>query len=90
MNVQENKGQYTFDEYLKSSVDERRYVKLQYFTAIREFLTVTAVTTDIFEKDSASFLALNTGEEIPLDKIVKIDDVYSPQYAHIADYTCDC
>ncbi|WPP50713.1 hypothetical protein [Catalinimonas niigatensis] len=90
MNVQENREQNTFEQYLKSSVHEKRYVKLQYFTAIREFFTITAVTTDIFEKGDASFLALNTGDEIPLDKIVKIDDVYSPEYAHIDDYTCDC
>lgn len=85
-----NTKQSTFQQYLQASVQNKRYVKLQYFTDIREFLTVTAVTTEILEKDGASILTLNTGEEIPLEKIVKIDSIYSPKYAHIEDFTCDC
>lgn len=82
--------QKTFEQYLQSSVSEKRYVKLQYFTDIREFMTVMSVTSELLEKENQAFLRLNTGEEISVDKIVKIDAIYAPQYAHIADYTCDC
>ena len=90
MDIQKKTEQNSFEQYLQDSIHERRYVKLQYFTDIREFITVMSVTVEIRDKDGVSHLILNTGEEIPVDKIVKIDHIYSPQYAHIEDFTCDC
>lgn len=90
MDIQKKTQQSDYEQYLQKSIEEKRYVKLQYFTDIHEFITVMSVTTEILDKENTSFLILNTGEEIPLDKIVKIDQIYSPKYAHIADYTCDC
>lgn len=65
-------------------------VKLQYFTEIREFITVMAVVKNLYTKDGEEFLVLSTGDEIRLDRIVRIDEVTSPTYSHIDDYTCDC
>lgn len=79
-----------FHDHLEAAATLRRYVKLQYFTEIHEFITVMAVVKDIYTKDKMEFLVLHTGEEIRLDRIVRIDDVPSPAYGDIDDFTCDC
>ncbi len=82
--------QQAFDAYLLASISQHKYVKLQYFTDIHEFMTVMSVTEQLLEIDGVSFLLLNTGEKIKLKNIVRIDHFYAPQYAHIADFSCDC
>lgn len=79
-----------FYDHLEAAATIKKYVKLQYFTEIREFITVMAVVKNLYTKDGEEFLVLSTGDEIRLDRIVRIDEVTSPTYAHIDDYTCDC
>lgn len=79
-----------FHEYVRGKVNSRIYSKVQYFTDIREFITVTAVAKALTEKDGAEFLILATGEEIRFDRLVRVDDMVAPQYKDMMDFTCDC
>ena len=57
---------------------------------IHEHMIVIVVAQGILAKDQMAFLALSNGEEIRLDRIVKIDEELAPNYAHINDFSCDC
>lgn len=79
-----------FYEYLEAAVMSKKYVKLQYFTEIRELITTMSVLKSIATRNEEKFLVLGTGEEIRLDRIVRIDTAVAPAYAYIDDYSCDC
>lgn len=79
-----------FLEFVEEKVRARAYVKVQYFTDIREFITVTSVAKVWLEKEGTKYLVLATGEEIRQDLIVRVDDAVAPQYKDIMDFTCDC
>ncbi|ELR68011.1 hypothetical protein C900_01274 [Fulvivirga imtechensis AK7] len=80
-----------FYSLLKEAVDRQRYIKLQYFTDIREFITTMSVAKALSsERNKGEYLTLASGEEIRLDGIVRIDDTVAPQYKDIMDFTCDC
>ncbi|MCJ8165885.1 hypothetical protein MKJ04_13620 [Pontibacter sp. E15-1] len=77
-----------FREYLQEVVTNRPFIRVQYITDIREFATTTAVPTELIETDGAAYLLLATGEEIRLDRLVRIGDTPAPGYS--ADYfKCD-
>jgi len=84
--------QKKFENYLDNSILERRYIKLQYFTDIHEFITISTIALSISENATKheKMVNFNTGEQIPLSQIVRIDDVYAAKYAHIDDFSCDC
>lgn len=79
-----------FRSILEDAAHRNRYVKLQYFTDLREFITTMAVVKDLFAHDNEEYLLLHTDEQIRLDKITKIDDHVAPGYTGIYDFTCDC
>ncbi|WKN30834.1 hypothetical protein PZB74_17910 [Porifericola rhodea] len=84
--------QKKFENYLDNSIQERRYIKLQYFTDIHEFMTISTIALSINEDATKheKMVNFNTGEQIPLSQIVRIDDVYAAKYVHIDDFSCDC
>lgn len=79
-----------FHSILEDHAARRRYIQIQYFTEIREFIRTQAIIKDIYTLDGEEYLKLNTGEEIRLDKIVKVDDQLAPGFEHFEDYSCDC
>lgn len=80
-----------FYNFLLEKTDQHSFVKVQYFTDIREFITVTSVAKELLLKeDDNQYLVLASGEEIRVDKIVRVDDTVAPQYKDIMDFTCDC
>ncbi|MDF9797125.1 Rho-binding antiterminator [Catalinimonas alkaloidigena] len=79
-----------FEAYLEDSISQKRFVNLQYFTDIHEFMSISCIITGMINKESVTYLSTNTGEEVLLDKVIKIDEFYAPSYAHIDDFTCDC
>lgn len=80
-----------FYNFLSEKTNWHSYVKVQYFTDIREFITVMAVAKELLLKeDDTEYLVLASGEEIGLDSIVRVDDTVAPQYKDIMDFTCDC
>lgn len=80
-----------FYSLLKEVVDRRKYIKVQYFTDIREFITTTSVAKALTNGiNKEQYLKLASGEELRLDRIVRINDTVAPQYKDIMDFTCDC
>lgn len=79
-----------FYDVLEAVATEKRYVKVYYYSEIRELLSAMAIVKDIYTRDKMEFLVLNTGEEIRLDRIVRIDDVPAPNHDYNDDFSCDC
>jgi Rho-binding antiterminator len=78
-----------FRQLLERCQGERKYVKIQYFTELREYLSVSALIKQIVAEAEAEFLVLSSGELVRLDRIVRVDGTPAPGY-HIDDFTCDC
>lgn len=79
-----------FYDVLETAAVSKKYVKLHYFTDIREYLSVMSVVKDIYAQDGMEFLVLGSGEEIRLDRIIRIDDVPAPGHGHFDDFSCEC
>lgn len=88
--MNEKDAQQTWRDTIVAAVKEKRYVKVQYFSDIHEFLTLTAVVKHMIKSREEEILILASGEEIPVDRIVRLDEEVAPQYDNIMDFTCDC
>jgi hypothetical protein len=78
------------DAEFRSLIPLNKYVRLDYFTDLREFIRTDALTKAIIEKDDTDHLELATGEQIPLDRVIRIDGHLSPKYPGYDDYSCSC
>lgn len=79
-----------FEQYLKDSMQEKKYVRLQYYTDIHEFMSTSCIIEDMTTEQEEYSLKVNTGEKVLLSNVVRIDTHYAPKYAHLKDLTCDC
>lgn len=79
-----------FHDILLTKATLKEYCKIQYFTDLRELITVTSVIRDIYTQKGEEFMLLLTGEVIRLDKIIAIAGQMSPNYDGLIDFTCDC
>ncbi|PKV76010.1 hypothetical protein [Pontibacter ramchanderi] len=73
---------------LTSLVSKRAAVRLQFYSDIGEFLTLHATLKELMHRDGAEYLVLTTGEEIRLDRLVRIDDKPAPGYDE-SFFQCD-
>lgn len=69
-----------FKEELETLIAQRSAVRIQYYSEINEFLSVTAMIKDLFVKGEEEYIALATGEEIRLDKIIRVGSKPAPGY----------
>jgi Rho-binding antiterminator len=69
-----------FLDKLQEAVKFQDFIRLQYFSDINEFITLTQVAKEIIIKNEAKFLRLSNGEEIRLDKIVRVNEYPAPGY----------
>lgn len=69
-----------FRQSIESLVAERKKVTLNYITDLRELLTTTGLVREITRRNGADYLTLNTGEEIRLDRIVRVENTLAPGY----------
>ncbi|GAA4438738.1 hypothetical protein GCM10023188_34520 [Pontibacter saemangeumensis] len=77
-----------FVAVLADLVAKQPFIRIQYYSEIREFINVTAVPKELIEKNGEEYLRLATGEEIRLDRLVRIGDHRAPGYSE--DYfKCD-
>jgi len=77
-----------FREMLQELVAKKPFIRIQYFSEIREFINITALPKELFEKNNAEYLRLATGEEVRLDRLVRLGDTPAPGYSD--DYfKCD-
>ena len=78
------------DAEFRSLIPLNKFVRLDYFTDLREFIRTDAMTKALVEKDGVEHLELATGEQIPLDRVIRIDGHLSPHYPGYDDYSCSC
>jgi Rho-binding antiterminator len=69
-------------------VRAKKAVRIQYSTDINEFITTVAIIKNISEKEGATYMELSSGEEVRLDRIVRIDDKPAPGY-DTGYFACD-
>ena len=83
----------SFYDVLEANATQKRYVRIQYFTPIREFQTVDAVIKDLYIKmdqgHKAEYMVLNTGQEIRLDHLVSVDGKLVPGKG-FDGISCEC
>ncbi|WP_137759056.1 hypothetical protein [Pontibacter sp. SGAir0037] len=77
-----------FHEELKELVAKRAPARIQFFSDIREFFTRHATLKELLIRDEEEYLVLTSGEEIRLDRIVRLDDRPAPGYDE-AFFKCD-
>jgi Rho-binding antiterminator len=65
---------------IEAFVSARKSVRIQYFSDIQEFITRVAIIKKVYEKEGAAYMELSSGDEIRLDKIVRIEDKPAPGY----------
>ena len=80
----------SFHDVLLEYATRKKYCKIQYFTEIRELVTVHSLIKDVFTAQKEEFAVLVQGERIRLDHIISVDGIISPTYAYFEDFTCDC
>lgn len=69
-----------FDEVLRALVAQRASVRLQFYTDIHEFITRHATFKALLTRGSEQYLVLTTGEEVRLDRVVRVNDTPAPGY----------
>lgn len=69
-----------YHKLLETLVARRAAARLQFYTDIHEFLTLHATLKELVNRGDEEYLVLTTGEEIRLDRIVRIDDKPAPGY----------
>lgn len=69
-----------FYDTILALVAKHAGVRLQFYSDIREFITLHATLKELIRKDEAEYLVLTTGEEVRLDRIVRINDIPAPGY----------
>lgn len=77
-------------DHLEAAASKREHVNLQYLSDIREFLTASGIINNIETKNGEEYLTLSTGEEIRLDRVVRLNDITFPGYEGYNDYSCNC
>ncbi len=67
----------------------RKYIRIHYFNHYHEYISAAGIIKEITKLPAGEFLILNTGDEIRLDKIVRLEGKPAPGYDK-SDFTCDC
>ncbi len=69
-----------FHGTIEALVAGRKSVPIDYVTELRELLSATAIIKELRIKDQAEFAVLSNGEEIRLDRLVRVAHVQAPGY----------
>lgn len=69
-----------FYDELKAQVAKRAGTRIQFYTDIHEFLTKNATLKELVIRGEDEYLVLTTGEEIRLDRIVRLGERPAPGY----------
>ncbi|MGA0556771.1 hypothetical protein ACO2Q8_08985 [Larkinella sp. VNQ87] len=67
-----------FSDMLRSLVALRKYVKIFYMTDLNELLQETSIITAFNSEPAGDFIALSSGNSIPLKRLVTVNGVYAP------------
>jgi Rho-binding antiterminator len=82
----------SFSDYLATLIQQRQYVKVQYFTEFHELVTLHALVVRLAGEGDTLTVTLSSGEVIPMNKFVSAGGQFAPTYDGYAPYceTCDC
>jgi Rho-binding antiterminator len=69
-----------FHKEIESLVAKRAGVRIQFYTDIHEFVTLHATLKELISKEDSEYLVLTTGEEVRLDRIVRLGNRPAPGY----------
>jgi len=69
-----------FHEMLEAIVAQKAYARIQYFSDIHEFFTRNAIIMKLYFTGEEEYMELATGEQIRLDRIVRVGDSPAPGY----------
>ena len=69
-----------FCKVLRELVAQRASVRLQFYTDIHEFITRHATFKELLSRGDEQYLVLTTGEEVRLDRVVRVNDKPAPGY----------
>ena len=78
------------DAEFRALIPLNKFVRLDYFTDLHEFVRTDALPKALIGIDGTDHLELATGEQIPLNRIIRIDGHLSPNYPGYDDYSCSC
>lgn len=78
-----------FHQKILDLIAKRKFIKVHYFNEYHEYISSTTILKEIITNARGDFALGNTGEEIRLDKIVRLEGQAAPGYS-IEDFTCDC
>jgi len=78
-----------FKAVVQELVAQGKYSRVQYFSAINEFLTIRTKLKNLQTEQDGEFLQLATGENIRLDQIYRLDDHVNPGYQDYFNSSCD-
>jgi hypothetical protein len=79
-----------FEASIHETFSKKQYSKITFFNKYNEFNTVDTLIKSILNSEAGESIELNSGEVVPLKKVVSINGLYSESYQHIQDFTCDC
>lgn len=80
----------SFLTQLQDAVHHRRFVRLEYFTDLHEFIRTDALLKAIVTREEIDYLVLAIGDEIPVKQVVSINGVLSSDYPGYDNYSCSC
>ena len=79
-----------FYDVLEAAATRHQQVYLQYFNDLRELCQGPATIRTFVTRDHAEYAQLASGEEVRLDRIIRLDDTPAPAFASYPDYRCGC
>lgn len=79
-----------FIDFLSHTARQQAYVRVHYYSEYHELLKTTSVVKSLQQKGGQPQLVLASGEEIPVERLLRVGNTIAP--GHQADdfYSCDC
>lgn len=79
-----------FYDTLEAAATRHQQVYLQYFSDLRELRQGSTTLKTFVTREGAEYAVLASGEEVRLDRIIRLDDTPAPAFADYPDYRCGC
>ena len=76
-----------FYDELAAAATRQQPVALQYINELRELHFATGVIDTLLTREHTEFLRLQSGQEIRLDRIIRLDDKRSPGFPNQPDFS---
>lgn len=79
-----------FYDVLEAAATRRQQVYLQFFNDLRQLCQESTTLRTFATRDGAEYAVLASGEEVRLDRIIRLDDTPAPGFADYPDFRCGC